>query len=83
MRWAPLDYQSSTLRARSIRTDEPLLRLLYLEILFALHASGGTLSADPEELEDTVGLAAQEIGRLLPVLLAFGQREGRGGLQLD
>src|SRR5204863_415075 len=55
MRWAPQDYRTSRSRARSIQTRDPMLRLVYLEALFALYEAGCSLSADPTEVMGEAG----------------------------
>jgi hypothetical protein len=81
-RIAVQDWRTSKIRSRSAISQDPLLRLIYLEILFALHESGGRLPGDPVLLSDILLIPAPEIARCLPILLGFGE-SGRGGLLLD
>jgi hypothetical protein len=73
MRWAPQDWRTSKVRMRSAMTADPMLRLVYLELLFALHEAGGDLSADPLVLADELALPAAEIERALVVLGVMGK----------
>lgn len=83
MRWAPQDWRTSRVRARSAMTGDHMLRLVYFEALNALHEAGGELPADPEALADELMLPAEEIARCLPILAAIAQRGGRGGLLVE
>lgn len=82
MPFSPQDYRSSRVRARSMRTADPVLRLVYIELLFALWESDGSLPADPATLADQIGVEASEIERCLPILESIGRR-GRGGLKIE
>lgn len=77
--WAAQDYRDSKVRARSMRTGDPMLRLVYLELLFAMQCQGGSVSADIDNLEDELALDPAEIERCLPVLKKLGG-DGRGGI---
>lgn len=81
-RWAPQDYRTSKVRARSIRTSDPMLRLVYLEILFALFERGGELPDDLEVLTDELGLPAEQIAAALDTLsrLQASDAASRGGI---
>lgn len=81
-RWAPQDYRTSKVRARSIRTGDPMLRLVYLELLFALFERGGELPDDLEVLTDELGLPAEEIESALDTLsrLQAADAASRGGI---
>jgi hypothetical protein len=81
MRWAPQDYRTSRVRARSAMTKDAMLRLVYLEALSALYEAGGSLPADPAALADELLLPAKEIARCLPILDEIARSgTGRGGL---
>lgn len=77
--WAAQDYRDSKVRARSMRTGDPMLRLVYLELLFAMQCQGGAVSADIDNLEDELALDPAEIERCLPILKKLGG-DGRGGV---
>lgn len=79
IRWAGQDWRTSRVRMRSIVTGSPSLRLVYLEILFALYEAGGSLPADIAVLQDVVALPRADIEAALPALLEIG-KAGRGGL---
>lgn len=76
------DWRTSRIRTHSIMTGERDLRLLYLEVLFALHEHGGSLPADPSDLWSILGLPEEVVARHLPTLLRFGE-VCRGGLRLE
>jgi len=83
-RWAPQDWRTSRVRARSAMTGDYMLRLVYLESLSALYEAGGYLPADPDLLADELLLPAGEIARCLPILDALARsRGGRGGLLIE
>lgn len=82
VRWSPQDWRTCRVRGRSATTADPMLRIVYLECLFALYESGGSLSPDPEVLADVCMLPAEEIARCLPSLLRIGE-SGRGGLYIE
>src|SRR4051812_46650261 len=83
-RWAPQDYRTSRVRARSATTRDPVLRLVYLEALNALWEAGGSLSADPAFLADEFLLPAKEIARCLPILDSLARSgSGRGGIFVE
>lgn len=77
--FAPADYLASRVRTRSLVSNDPNLRVGYLEILFQLHASGGSLPYDAAFLADALGLEQSEVERIIPILLELG-RCSRGGL---
>lgn len=84
MRFAPQDYRTSRTRTRSIQTRDPMLRLVYLEALFALYEAGGSLPADPAALADELGLPAKEIAKRLGTLDEIARTgSGRGGLLIQ
>lgn len=82
VRWSPQDWRTCRVRGRSATTGDPMLRIVYLECLFALYESGGSLSPDPEVLADVLMLPSADIARCLPALLQIGQ-SGRGGLYIE
>lgn len=82
MLWYPQDWRTSRVRARSIRTNDPMLRLVYRELLDALYEAGGELPSDPETLADELALPPQEIERCLPILAEIG-KHGRGGITVE
>lgn len=84
MRWAPMDWRTSRVRARSAMSRDPMLRLVYLEALSALYEAGGSLPADPAALADELLLPVKEIARCLPVLDEIARTgAGRGGLLIE
>lgn len=80
--WAPADYLSSRVRGRSLSTKDPMLRLIYLELLNVLHAAGGAIPSDTGFLADAVGVSKDDVERVVPILLELGAF-GRGGLFKD
>lgn len=82
MSFSVQDWRTSRVRTRSIVSGNPLIRVVYLEILFALQEAGGEISADPEVLADIVGLPQEDIEQCLGPLLKIGA-SGRGGLIQD
>ena len=82
LNWAPADYLSSRVRGRSLATNDPMLRLVYFELLNNLHAAGGALPNDSGFLADAVGTSKEEIELTLPILLELGSF-GRGGIFND
>lgn len=82
MPFAVQDYRTSRVRNRSITTSDPILRALYLELLFALWERGGEIPADPESVADETGLPADEIAPRLKILTKLGET-GRGGIVIE
>ena len=70
--WAPSDWLTSRVRARSAMTGDYLLRTVYFELLNVLYANGGEVPANPEALSDLLLLPPDEIEKRLPVLLNIG-----------
>lgn len=83
MRWAPQDYRTSRVRNRSALTADPMLRLVYLELLNALHEAGGALPSDAAFLADELLLPVAEIERCLPILILMSEHSLRGGIVLE
>jgi hypothetical protein len=84
MRLAPDDIRTSKVRARSIRTNDPNLRLVYYELLFALHSAGGVLPSDPAALADELCLEPAVIAKALDELDELSRIPGtRGGIQRE
>src|SRR5262245_857590 len=82
MRWAPQDYRTCRVRVRSIMSNDPMLRLVYLEALNALYEAGGSLPVAALVYE--LALPADEIARCLPLLDEMGRiGSGRGGLKVE
>jgi len=77
--FAVQDYRTSKVRARAIRTGDKDLRTFYLELLFALAETGGSLPVDSEVLADETGVEIQAVTRCLPILEEIG-KTGRGGI---
>lgn len=70
--WAPNDWLTSRVRARSALQQDWMLRTVYFELLNVLYANGGDVPADPSCLSDLLLLPADEIERRLPVLVEIG-----------
>lgn len=82
IRWSCQDYRTSRTRMRSFATNDPYLRLVYLELLNALPENGGEITADAEHLADVLLCPVEEIRRCIPILVKIGE-VGRGGIVVE
>jgi hypothetical protein len=78
-RFSIQDWRTSRVRNRSALTSDPLLRLVYLEILFALYEHDGLLPSEPKALSDVLMLPEDDIARCIPILEEIG-KYSRGGV---
>ncbi len=82
MRLAVQDLRGSTIRKRALRLGRPELWALYMELLWALHEAGGTLSSDPQALADELEFwTPEQIADMLPLLAPAPGK--RGGIVVD
>jgi len=77
MHWAPQDWLSSPLRAQLALERDHVARLLYRELLDAIHAAGGRIRRS--EIPGAVMLSAEEVDLGLVRLLQSGRVVERGG----